>query len=341
MFAALVLLGGIICIVERKGMIDKIIENLYLSGVHDVLDEFRIDRLRNELKISHILTIAAESIPVVKQIIGISYMFIFALDMATQDMFAGDLLTNAIMFIKTTIENNGRILVHCEAGISRSVFVVAAYLMQKFQWSSTKAVGYIQKIRPVALPNDGFMRQLQIFENCHFVANIHVISQCPLYKKWLLNISSTDASSATFYADEKSPDSVDSMNVEYRCRKCRKILFNDKHIMKHKILTPGTISDDGATEKMDCSFGHFIWPMKWLSLNDHRGKIFCLCNEKLGHYDWGGRVCEGTDGRPCGTAVRPWIYVNQNKVDRVMKTGENQYLTLKKLSMKQQGSTIV
>uniref|UniRef100_A0A2K6VU16 protein-tyrosine-phosphatase n=3 Tax=Onchocerca TaxID=6281 RepID=A0A2K6VU16_ONCVO len=304
-------------------MIDKIIENLYLSDVHDVLDECRIDRLKNELKITHILTIAAENIPVEKQITGISYMFVFALDMDTQDMFAGDLLANAIIYIKTSIENGGRILVHCEAGISRSVFVVAAYIMQKFQWSSAKAVKYIQRIRPIALPNDGFMRQLQIFESCHFIANIQIISQCPLYKKWLLNISSNDASSVTFYDDEKSPDSVGPMNIEYRCRKCRKILFNDKHIMRHKVLTPNTVTGHGAMETMDCNFGYFVLPMEWLSLNEHRGKILCSCNEKLGHYDWGGRVCEGTTGRSCGTAVRPWIYINQNKTDRVVKTSQN------------------
>lgn len=38
-----------------------------------------------------------------------------------------------------------------EAGISRSVFVVAAYLMQRLKWSSSKAVEYIQRIRPIAL----------------------------------------------------------------------------------------------------------------------------------------------------------------------------------------------
>nr|CDQ08451.1 Bm13315 [Brugia malayi] len=63
--------------------------------------------------------------------------------------------------------------------------------------------------------------------------------------------------------------------------------------------------------------------MDWMSLNEHRGKISCSCNEKLGHYDWGGRVCKGMSGRPCGTAVRPWIYVNQSKVDRSMKIDQN------------------
>uniref|UniRef100_A0A1I7VPR1 protein-tyrosine-phosphatase n=1 Tax=Loa loa TaxID=7209 RepID=A0A1I7VPR1_LOALO len=304
-------------------MIDKIIENLYLSNVQDVLDESRVDRLKNELKITHVLTVTAESIPVEKQIVGISYRFIFALDMDTQDMFAGDLLANALMYIRTSIENNGRILVHCEAGVSRSVFVVAAYLMQKLQWSSSKAIEYIQRIRPIALPNDGFVQQLQIFESCHFVADIQVISQCPLYRNWLLNISSANASFAKFPVDKKSSDSIDSTNIEYRCRKCRKILFNDKHIMRHGVLTPSSVTGDGATETTDCSFGYFISPMEWMSLREHRGKISCSCNEKLGHYDWGGRVCEGMIGRPCGTAVRPWIYVNQNKVDRIVKMDQN------------------
>uniref|UniRef100_A0A1I8EU84 protein-tyrosine-phosphatase n=1 Tax=Wuchereria bancrofti TaxID=6293 RepID=A0A1I8EU84_WUCBA len=276
----------IICIKEKIVMIDRIIENLYLSDVQDVLNEFRINRLKNELKISHILTVAAESIPVEKQIVGISYTFIYALDTDTQDMFADDLLG---------------ILFH-EAGISRSVFVVAAYLMQKLQWSSTKAVEYIQRIRPIALPNDSFMRQLQIFESCHFIADIQIISQCPLYKNWLLNISS--ASSARFSLHEKLSYSIDSTwsNVEYRCRKCRKILFNDKHIIRHRISTSRNVTDDEETETMDCDFGYFTSPMDWMSLNEHRGKISCSCNEKLGHYDWGGRVCEGMTGRPCGTA---------------------------------------
>ncbi|KAL3990122.1 Dual specificity phosphatase catalytic domain family protein [Acanthocheilonema viteae] len=307
-------------------MIDRIIENLYLGDMQDVLNECRIDRVRNELKISHILTIAAEAIPMEKQIVGISYMFIFALDTDTQDMFAGDLLANALTYIRTSIENNGRILVHCEAGISRSVFVVAAYLMQKLKWSFSKVIKYIQRIRPIALPNDGFMRQLQIFESCHFIADIQVISQCSPYKNWLLNNSSADdclALSARFSVDKNLPDLVDSTSVEYRCRKCRKILFSDRHIMKHKVLTSGTVTDDGTIETMDCNLAYFILPMEWMSLNEHRGKIFCSCNEKLGHYDWGGRICEGITGRPCGTAVRPWIYVNQKKTDRIVNTSQN------------------
>uniref|UniRef100_A0A915PGN5 protein-tyrosine-phosphatase n=1 Tax=Setaria digitata TaxID=48799 RepID=A0A915PGN5_9BILA len=174
-------------------MIDKVIDNLYLGDVQDVINEDRVGLLKMDLKITHILTVAAEGISVEKQIDGICYMFIYAFDIATQDMFAGNLLANSITYISTSTEtSNGRALVHCEAGISRSVFIVAAYLMQKFQWSAAKAVEYIQTIRPIAQPNDGFIRQLRIFESCHFVADIQTVSQSSLYKKWLLDISSAD-----------------------------------------------------------------------------------------------------------------------------------------------------
>lgn len=84
------------------------------------------------------------------------------------------------------------------------------------------------------------------------------------------------ASSPRFSVAKESPDSADSTSIEYRCRKCRKVLFNDKHIMRHKVLTPGTVTGDGTTETMDCSFGYFTSPMEWMSLIEHRGKVSFL-----------------------------------------------------------------
>uniref|UniRef100_A0A915PIE5 protein-tyrosine-phosphatase n=1 Tax=Setaria digitata TaxID=48799 RepID=A0A915PIE5_9BILA len=127
----------------------------------------------------------------------------------------------------------------------------------------------------------------------------------------------------TFDMDEKSPDSVDSMSVKYRCRKCRKILFSDRCFTRHKILISHNVTGDVMKEPVDCGFDYLISPMTWMSLKEHRGKIFCSCSEKLGHYDWGGRVCKGVNGKQCGTAVRPWIYVNRNKIDRVVEANQN------------------
>ncbi|VDN01698.1 unnamed protein product [Thelazia callipaeda] len=286
-------------------MICKVIENLYLGDVQDVMDKYRIERLKNEMKISHILTISSEEIPIERRIDGICYLFLFALDTNVQDMFAENLLARAISYIHTNTKNDdGRVLVHCEAGVSRSVFVIAAYLMQKYQWSAKRAVEYVQKIRPIAQPNDGFIKQLEIFECSDFVADIEIISRRPVYKKWLLTLSSStvvkNSKSSLMFDVSKDSNSLDS--VKYRCRKCRQTIFYDDHIVRHEISKSGTVSGDEVAIVEYCSFIYHVLPMKWMTLEAYRGKIFCLCNEKLGHYDWGGRICDGKDGIPCGTA---------------------------------------
>lgn len=53
-----------------------------------------------------------------------------------------------------------RVLVHCAEGISRSVSVVAAFLMAQHGWTPLEAVRYIQSRRTVANPNFGFVNQL-------------------------------------------------------------------------------------------------------------------------------------------------------------------------------------
>jgi predicted alpha/beta-fold hydrolase/protein-tyrosine phosphatase len=64
---------------------------------------------------------------------------------------------------------NGVLLVHCQAGVSRSVTVVASYLMlleARLGSSATveDALEQIRKVRPCAKPNEGFMNQLKQWE---------------------------------------------------------------------------------------------------------------------------------------------------------------------------------
>ena len=56
------------------------------------------------------------------------------------------------------------VLVHCMAGISRSVTVVAAYMVRKFKKSSEEVIGQIRRRRPIVNPNRGFIQQLKEFE---------------------------------------------------------------------------------------------------------------------------------------------------------------------------------
>ncbi|KDN53136.1 hypothetical protein K437DRAFT_289675 [Tilletiaria anomala UBC 951] len=60
----------------------------------------------------------------------------------------------------------GTVLVHCQAGISRSATLVAAYLMWRRGISTSAALELIRARRPQADPNSGFVAQLELYEQC-------------------------------------------------------------------------------------------------------------------------------------------------------------------------------
>ncbi|KAH9484573.1 Dual specificity protein phosphatase 1 [Psilocybe cubensis] len=71
-------------------------------------------------------------------------------------------LPSTTAFIRDALNSspNAHVLVHCAEGVSRSVSVVAAYLMAAYGWTPTEAVHFIKSKRRVANPNFGFIQQL-------------------------------------------------------------------------------------------------------------------------------------------------------------------------------------
>lgn len=67
-------------------------------------------------------------------------------------------------FIEDARKIGGRVLVHCKMGISRSGSTVCAYLMKQYGWDLEASLSHVQKCRPIANPNDGFIKQLQIYQ---------------------------------------------------------------------------------------------------------------------------------------------------------------------------------
>jgi protein tyrosine phosphatase len=63
-------------------------------------------------------------------------------------------------FINNVLINNNKILVHCMAGISRSVSLVTYFLMKKYHISYDEAISIIKNKRPIANPNNSFKNQL-------------------------------------------------------------------------------------------------------------------------------------------------------------------------------------
>ncbi|XP_055521081.1 dual specificity protein phosphatase 14-like [Leucoraja erinacea] len=73
--------------------------------------------------------------------------------------------------IRQVSRRNGRTLVHCVAGVSRSPTLCIAYLMKHQRRSLLQAHDWVRSRRPVIRPNLGFWRQLVDYERRLFGKN--------------------------------------------------------------------------------------------------------------------------------------------------------------------------
>eukprot|EP00240_Pyramimonas_obovata_P007636 CAMPEP_0118951462 /NCGR_PEP_ID=MMETSP1169-20130426/53177_1 /TAXON_ID=36882 /ORGANISM="Pyramimonas obovata, Strain CCMP722" /LENGTH=183 /DNA_ID=CAMNT_0006898529 /DNA_START=21 /DNA_END=568 /DNA_ORIENTATION=+ len=76
-----------------------------------------------------------------------------------------EILEQSVKFIDDALSEDAgrRVLVHCEAGRSRSAAVVCAWLMSKDGVCFEDALSSLQKVVPAAGPNEGFCEQLRLF----------------------------------------------------------------------------------------------------------------------------------------------------------------------------------
>jgi len=88
---------------------------------------------------------------------GIKYIGFQLLDVVSADI--QQFFEPAAQFIDECLKNNGRVLVHCFMGISRSATISAAFLILKREMTAKKALFTLRKNRHI-FPNDGFLLQL-------------------------------------------------------------------------------------------------------------------------------------------------------------------------------------
>lgn len=67
-------------------------------------------------------------------------------------------------FLVLLLRQEGVVLVHCNAGVSRSSSVVIGYLMQREELSFEDAYSQVKLARPSSHPNRGFHQQLQSYK---------------------------------------------------------------------------------------------------------------------------------------------------------------------------------
>ncbi|KAN0014533.1 hypothetical protein ACTFIU_000851 [Dictyostelium citrinum] len=64
--------------------------------------------------------------------------------------------------------NNNGILVHCNAGVSRSATILIGYLMKKLKIPLSQSLDILKSSRPQCKPNQGFFKQLETLEKLLF-----------------------------------------------------------------------------------------------------------------------------------------------------------------------------
>ncbi|PWY99261.1 hypothetical protein BCV70DRAFT_200843 [Testicularia cyperi] len=95
----------------------------------------------------------------------------------------------------------GTVLVHCQAGCSRSVAVVAAYLMSTRHITAHEAVEMIRLRRKDAQPNAGFMAQLELYHQVGFEIDMRfqAVRRFLMSKTDILNGDSMDDMLLSYY----------------------------------------------------------------------------------------------------------------------------------------------
>lgn len=71
----------------------------------------------------------------------------------------------ACRFIDEAQQTNGRVLVHCACGVSRSSTLCCAYLIKHHGMTLEEALVHLRSRRSIVQPNSGFLRQLIHFND--------------------------------------------------------------------------------------------------------------------------------------------------------------------------------
>ena len=116
------------------------------------------------LKITNIINCSGdlcENLSPSSSLLNIEYLTLNIKDNVSENIEC--LFFKCIDLINDVKEKNGRVLIHCYKGVSRSVSIVIAYLIYLYKWTYDEAFDFVQSKRSIANPNIGFYLQLKTF----------------------------------------------------------------------------------------------------------------------------------------------------------------------------------
>lgn len=157
---------------EDGGKLDCLIpEYLWICGWAEAQ---HVELLR-AAEITHVLTVGGGMKPLYTE--EFSYQVIEGID-DTEDAVIIERFDESFSFFELVKKSDkGKLLVHCEGGVSRSATICAAYMMKTFSLTMDETLQRMQAIRPVVSPNPGFRKQLQLFFDCNYVVDTAAVAE--------------------------------------------------------------------------------------------------------------------------------------------------------------------
>merc|ERR1712098_901604 len=135
----------------------RVTNYLFVGNMKDASDTKSLKRLG----IDHVLNVTTTKVGY-ETSPGIVYKQLFADDNGHQNL--KQYFKEAFEFIDLARKSGGAVLIHCQAGVSRSPTIAVAYLIQNFPMPMVEAYRFVKARRSIISPNLNFMGQLLEFE---------------------------------------------------------------------------------------------------------------------------------------------------------------------------------
>eukprot|EP00668_Euglena_longa_P042012 GGOE01055367.1.p1 GENE.GGOE01055367.1~~GGOE01055367.1.p1 ORF type:complete len:189 (-),score=27.99 GGOE01055367.1:450-1016(-) len=131
--------------------------SLFLGGISDAICKETLEAQ----KITHILSLTMKADQIIQQ--DVTHKHVPMEDSADEDIASH--FDECFSFMTATQEAGGRLLIHCQMGISRAPTIVIAFLMKHHHYSLANALTHVKAKRPIVSPRLSFLFVLESYEH--------------------------------------------------------------------------------------------------------------------------------------------------------------------------------
>jgi len=240
-------------------------------------------------------------------------------------------------FIDTCLTCGGNVAVVCAQGVSRSVTLVLAYMLQYKNIGDPMAcLEHLLRVYPSASPNEGFMQQLYVWYDMKFSYDLTNQTYRSLCARETAACAMHQGGDFDMEKLRDPRSDIHQSSLIYRCRGCRTTLATSDNIMVD-ISVGGTSgfswrrrakdaqksprhSHSTQTFSETTSGGIFVEPLRWMGgiTENNQGKIYCpTCAMRLGSYNWAGMQNDDAQW------ITPAFQLHTSKLDVISSDKKN------------------